>query len=112
MGPDFLVEDPEGFGILGGDDNAPGVPVNPVAQGRCESVFRPGVPLLFLIKVGLDMVDEGIHFFRFVGVDYHAGALVRQEKVSVLIHNIELGAEEGQEEVFLPGLVKEFIVDV
>ena len=30
----LLVENPQGFGIFGGDDNAAGIPVDPVAQGR------------------------------------------------------------------------------
>ena len=32
--PDGFVQDPEGLGVLGYDDDAPGVPVDPVAERR------------------------------------------------------------------------------
>ena len=47
------------------------------------------------------MVDEGVDLFRLVGVDNQPGALVEQHQVLVLIDDVQLGLEEGQEEIFL-----------
>ena len=109
---DFLVHDAQGLGGLGGDDDAAGVPVDAVAQGGGEGVFLPGVPLLFLIKVGLDVGDEGVDVLPLVRVDQQAGALVHQEDVLVLIDDVQLGLEDGEEGVLRGGGVEELIVDV
>ena len=58
------------------------------------------------------MIDEGVDLLGFVGVDHHAGALVHQQEVLVLIDQIQLGTEHGQKEIFLRGLVKELIIDI
>ena len=112
MGPDLLVEEPQRLGVLGGDDHAAGVPVNPVAKSRGEGVLPPGIPLLFLVQVGLDVVDEGVDFFRLVGVDHHSGALIHHQQVFVLVYDVQLRAEQCEEHVFFRGLVKKLVVDI
>jgi hypothetical protein len=58
------------------------------------------------------VVDEGVDLLRLIGVDHHAGPLVRQKEVLVLIEDLQFGLEEGKEEIVLPGLVEKFVVDV
>ena len=82
---DLLVHDAQSLGGLGGDDDAAGVPVDTVAQGGGKSVLGPGVPLLFLVEIGLDMGNEGIDVLVFVGVDHQTGPLVHQQDVLVLV---------------------------
>ena len=103
MGLDLLVHDPQRLGVLGGDDDAAGVAVDAVAQGGGEGVLPLGVPLLLLIEVGLDMVDEGVDLLRLVGVDHQTGALVQQHQILVLVDDIQAGAEQGEEQIILPG---------
>ena len=79
---------------------------------RGESVFPLGVPLLFLIQVRLDVVDESVDFLCLIGVDHYAGPLVDQEEVFVLIDDVQLGAKQREKDVFLGGLVKKLIVDI
>ena len=43
---------------------------------------------------------------------HHAGALVHQQEVFVLVDDVQLGLEHREKEIFLIGLVKELIVDV
>ena len=58
------------------------------------------------------MVDQGVDLLCLVGVDHQAGALVQQQQILVLIHDVQAGLEQGQEKIVLPGLVKELVVDV
>ena len=58
------------------------------------------------------MVDEGVDLLRLVGVDYHAGALVQEEDVFILVQDGQLGLEEGEKQVVLTGGVEELVVDV
>ena len=110
--PDLLIDDAQGLGVFGGDDDAAGVAVDAVAQGRGEGVLPPGIPLPLLIQIRLDVVDEGVDLLCLVGVDHQAGALVQQQQILVLIHDVQAGLEQGQEKIVLPGLVKELVVDV
>ena len=63
----------------------------------------PGVPLLFLIEVGLDVGDEGVDVLVLVGVDHQAGPLVHQQDVLVLVDDVQLGLEDGQKGIFRRG---------
>ena len=110
--PDLLVEDAQGLGIFGGQDDPAGIAVDAVAQGGGEGVLVPGVPLLFLIKVGLDMGDQGVDLFLFVGVAQQARPFVEQQQVFILIHDVQPGLEDREKGVVLPGGVKKLIVDV
>ena len=74
--PDLLVHHPKSLRRFGGDDDAPGVPVDTVAQGGGKGPLLVGGPLLFLVEVGLDVGDERVDPLRLVGVDHQAGALV------------------------------------
>ena len=58
------------------------------------------------------MVDEGVDLLRFISVDDHAGALVHQQQVLVLVDDIQHRLEYRQKEIFLVGLVKELVVDI
>ena len=58
------------------------------------------------------MVDEGVDLLRLVGVDHQTGALVQQHQILVLVDDIQAGAEQGEEQIILPGLVEELVVDV
>ena len=110
---DLLIHHPQGFRRLGGDHDAPGVPVNPVAQRRGEGVFFPGTPLPLLIQIGLDVVNQGAAVLRaVVGMHRKAGALVHKQNVFVLIDDVQLGICHGEVGVIFPGLVEKFVVDI
>ena len=86
--------------------------VDAVAQRRGEGVLPPGVPLPLLVEVRLNVVDEGVDLLRLVGVNHQTGALVQQHQILVLVDDIQAGAEQGEEQIILPGLVEELVVDV
>ena len=108
----FFIDGPQRLRIFCGDDNPSGVAVDAVAQRRGKGVLLLGVPLLFLVEVRLNMVDEGIDLLRFVCMDHHAGTLIHQQEIFVLVDNLQPGLKHGQEHVFLRGLVKKLIVDI
>ena len=81
--PDLLIDDAQGLGIFGGDDDASGVAVDAVAQGRGKGVL----PLL--VKVRLDVIDEGVDLLRLVGVDHQPRPFVQQHQVLILIYDIQ-----------------------
>ena len=110
--PDLFVEDTQRLRVLGGDDDAAGVAVDAVAQGRGEGVLPLRIPLALLVEVRLDVVDEGVDLLRLVGVDHKALGLVRQEQVFVLVDHGQAGLEQGEEHILLGGLVEELVVDV
>ena len=58
------------------------------------------------------MVDQRVDSLRLVGMDHQSWPLVRQEKVFVLVNNIQVWLKNGEEEIFLFGLVKELIFDL
>ena len=91
---------------------AAGVAVDAVAQGRSKGVLVPGVPLLLLVEVGLDMGDEGAHLFVLVRVAQQARPFVEQHQVFILIDDVQVGLEDAQKGVLLPGLLEELVVDV
>ena len=99
--PYLLVDDPQRLGILSGDDDAAGIAVDTVAQCRRKGIFPLGVPLPFLVQICLDVVDEGIHLFRLVGVDHHSLRLVRQQQVLILVHHRQVRLEQRQKQIFL-----------
>jgi len=109
---DLGGKDAQRLGVFGGDDDAAGVAVDPVAQRRGEGILPLGVPLPLLIQIGLHVVDEGVDLFRLIGVNHQTGPLVQQEDVFVLVENVQFGLEKGQEEVILPGLLEKFVVDI
>ena len=110
---DLLIHDPQGFGGFGCDDNAPGVPVDAVAQGGGEGVLFPGPPFVLLVQVSLNLIDERPPVFRpIVGVHRKARALVHQKDVLILIDDVQLGGGNGQIGVVFSGGVEEFVVDV
>ena len=109
---DFLVHDPQGLGVLGGNDDAAGVPVDAVAQGGSKGVLPIGGPLLLLIKVGLDVGDEGVDPLVFVRMDHHAGALVQEHQVFIFVDDVQLRLEDRQEGVFRGRGLKKLVIDI
>ena len=99
--PYLLVDDPQCLGILSGNDNAAGIAVDTIAQRRRKGIFPLGVPLPFLVQIRLDVVDEGVHLLRLVGVDHHSLRLVRQQQVLILIHHRQPGLKQRQKQIFL-----------
>ena len=112
MVTDFVVDDAQRLGVLGGDDDAAGVAVDTVAQSRGKGIFPPGIPLPLLVEVCLDVIDEGVHLLRLVSVDYQPRTLIQQHQVLILIHNVKAGLKEGEEHIFLPRLVEKLIVNI
>ena len=111
--PDFLIENAQSLGGLGGDDNAAGVPVDAVAQGGRKTVFLPGTPLPLGVEVRLDVVNEGLAVFSaVVGVDRLTGLFVHQQNVLVLIDNVQLGGGNGQIGIFRFRGFKKLVVDI
>ena len=43
-------------------------------------------------------------------MDHQARLLIQQHKVLVLIHNVKTWLKEGEEHIFLPGLVEKLII--
>ena len=58
------------------------------------------------------MGDERVDIFMLVRVDHKARALIDQEKVLILIDNIQLGLKDGQKGVFRRRGVKKLIIDI
>ena len=58
------------------------------------------------------MGDESVHPLMVVRVDHHAGPLVQEYQVLVLIHNVQLGFEYRQKGIFPIGGFKKLVVDV
>ena len=109
--PDLLVEDAQGLRILGGDDDAPGVAVDAVAQRRGEGVFLPGPPLAAQQQVGLDVGQQGpLRRLPLRVMAEDAGGLVRQEDVLVLIDDAQLRRRHLAVGVFVAGLLEKFVV--
>ena len=57
-------------------------------------------------------VMQGVDLLLLVRVDHQSRALVHQQKVLVLIDNVQLGLEDRQKGVFRGGGVKKLVVDV
>ena len=58
------------------------------------------------------MGEQGVDLLLLVRVDHQSRALVHQQKVLVLIDNVQLGLEDRQKGVFRGGGVKKLVVDV
>ena len=86
---DLLIHNPKRLCIFGGNHNTAGIAVDAVAQRRGKGMLCPGIPLVFGIEIGLNMIDQGFAIFRTVmGVDGKAGAFVHQQNVFVLMYNL------------------------
>lgn len=62
--PDLLIDDAQGLGIFGGDDNASGVAVDAVAQGRGKGVLLSGPPLAVGVEICLNVINQRFAVFR------------------------------------------------
>ena len=83
---DLLVHHPQGLGGLGRNDDASGVPVDAVAQGRSEGIFPSGIPLPLLIQVRLNVINKGPAVLGpIMGMDSQPGPLVHQDDLVILI---------------------------
>ena len=58
------------------------------------------------------MGDEGVHLFVLVRVAQLARPFVEQHQVFILIDDVQVGLEDAQKGVLLPGLLEELVVDV
>ncbi len=72
-----------------------------------KAFSQRGIPLPLLVKVRLDVIDEGVDLLRLVSMDYQARALVQQHQVFVLIYDVRLGLNRVRKQIVLPGLVKD-----
>ena len=108
----LLVHHPQALGSFGGDDDAPGVPVDAVAKRGGKGVLPVGGPLLFLVQIGLDVGEEGVYTLALVGVNHQARTLIQQQDVFVLIEDIQPGLVERQKGVLQGGFVKKLVVDI
>ena len=72
-------------------------------RAGAKAFSPPGVPLPLLVEIGLDVVDEGIDLLRLVGVDHHAGALIHQQQIFILVDDVQPGLEHRQKGVSPPG---------
>ena len=88
---DLLIQNPQGLCRLGSDDDAAGIAVDTVAQGGGEGILLPGAPFPLLIKIGLDMVDEGSAILSAVmGMNRQARALIGKQNMLIFIDDIQL----------------------
>ena len=66
-----------------------------------------------LVKIALNMVDEGAAVFgTVVGMDRQTGSLVNQQDMLVFVNDVQFWGGHGQVSIVFPGLVKKFIIDV
>src|SRR5699024_5575667 len=109
---DLVVHDAQRLGGLGGDDDAAGVAVDAVAQGGDKGGLVPRVPLAGLGQIGLDVGDERVRAAALVGVDDHAGLLVRQKDIVILVQNLHARDRNFLKGHLLGRPFKKLVVDV
>jgi hypothetical protein len=87
--PQKLRHLPESRHGLSADDDAAGIPVQTVADGRAKNTVRPFAPL-----TAPDKIAQNIFIERDVGrrrlLSQHARRLVHQKEVLVLMENIQV----------------------
>ena len=73
----------------------------------------PGAPVALGVEVRLNVVDEGFSVLGpVVGVDGHAGPLVHQQDVLILVDDLQLRGRDGQVGVVGPGAVEELVINI
>ena len=65
-----------------------------------------------MIKVGLDVGDEGVDPLVFVRMDHHAGALIQEHQVFIFVDDVQLRLEDRQEGVFRGRGLKKLVIDI
>ena len=86
---DGFVHAAEGGGILGGDDEPLGVPVDAVAERRRKGLLGSRVVFALVVEVFLDLVEQR-NGAVLPPVRVHAGGLVHDEDVPVLVGGRDL----------------------
>ena len=81
----FLVQNTECFGILGGNDDAAGVSVDAVAEGGGKGMLLLRTPFTLLRQIGLNVGNQGV-VVPFAGtVTEHTGLLIGEKDVLILV---------------------------
>ena len=93
---DHLVQKPQGFGILGGNDDAAGVAVDAVTESGGKALLAVGVIFPFAIEIGFDMGDQGVLILVIVRMYQHSRAFVDQQNMLVLIHHRDVGCQNAK----------------
>ena len=75
-------------------------------------MLLPWVPLFLLIKVCLDVGNQGVYVFVLIRVDHNPRPLVYQKQILVLVDDVELGLKDGEEGVFRGRGIKKLVVDI
>ena len=75
-----------GFVVLGGDDQAGGVPVDAVDNARTQNAVDAGQAGSAVVEQG---VDQGAVRMAGGGVDHHAHGLVHHDHVFVLVYHVQ-----------------------
>ena len=83
---ELLGQGQVGHVVLGGDDEAAGVPVNPVDDPRPELAVDAGEALAAVVEQG---VDQGAVGVARGGVDHQPHGLVHHDDVPVLVHHVQ-----------------------
>ena len=109
---DLVVEDAQRLGVFRSDDDAAGVAVDAVAERGGEGILLPRAPLALLCEIGLDVRDQRVVVPDPGAVAEHARLLVGQEQVLILIDDADPRGADLEIGILLPGLFKEFVVDV
>ena len=93
---DIGIHHPQGLGVLSGNDHPSRITVNTVTQGGRKGLLvgRNIVPLGG--EVSLDVHDQGILPALGIIMHQHAGALVEEHNMLVLIYDVQLGGNGGK----------------
>ena len=107
----LLVQHTERLRVLRRQDDAAGVAVDAVDEGRCEGLLRLRVVLPFFIEVPLDPADERVHVLPVVRVCQKAHRFVEDQNVLIFKEDVQV-RPRMQEVVGRLRLFKELVIDV
>ena len=110
---DLLVQNAQCLRVLCGNDNAAGIAVDAVAQGRCKGVLLSGPPLAVGVEICLNVIDQRFAVFRAV-MRMHGlpGLFIDQQEIFVLIDDMQFRRGDGQISIFFFWGIKKLVVDV
>ena len=108
----LVVENSQSFGSFGGDNDAAGVAVYSVAESGSEGVFLARSPFTLLVQIILNVGNEGVVIVGTRAVAEHAGFLIGQQDMLILVDYVYFGRGYLQVCVLLAGLFEKLVVYV
>ena len=87
---ELFVQNTQGGGVLGGDDDAARVAVDAVDEGGRETVFVLRHIFAFFKQIPLHAENEGVPIFVFIRMNQKSCGFVEEQEVVILIDNGKL----------------------